>query len=362
MNLVTTLESITFYLIGEMSTFTDKKIKESQIPFSQYYSNALARGVSSWSEPSAFHHRFQPLYAKQVNNFSKNIQWSTSLKVLELGAGYLTDGRSRLSRCLPEEAQICYTDLSKKAFEDAQEKFPTIPYLHINSSNLSEYIEPSSQDVVISSCFLDTLPQEDFIATLAEISKVLKPGGTLFHISDLEPYFNTLVLDNKDNADIMFPCLENDKFIRGIQFVPRAICEQFILSDFSNEYSFLKDYIHLTNDVRAAVVIEICTMKDYALTFSNWVKNHLSSVREIVNEKFFDQRLREGLAVTQFAVDTLKNNLESSTCSKEDAGETDYNEICSFRGHLIEKTFPRDTVRKTLGVQILIARKSESAN
>lgn len=361
MNAIATTEEITFFLIGRMSDFAGEKIKESQIPFSQYYSNDLATGEGSWKEPTAFHQRFQPLYAKHVSNFSKNIPWSTSLKVLELGAGHLTDGRSRLSRCLPDEVQVCYTDLSKKTVEHARQKFPTIPYLHINSSNMSENIESSSQDVVISSCFLDTLPQEDLTATLAEIARVLKPGGTFFHISDLEPYFNTLVIDNKDDPDVMFPWLDSDKFIKGIQFVPRDICEQFI-SRHSNAYPFLKNYIDLPNDVRAAVVIEICLMKDFALTLSNWVKRHLSPVREIVNEQFYDQRLRNGLEITHFAIDTLKNIMESAIYPKEESGETQYNDVYSFHGRLIEKTAPRDTVRKTLIAHTIIARKVESTS
>lgn len=363
MNPVPLLEHQTFYLINEMASFTDQKIKEGLVPFSHYYSHQFAVGISSWIEPRKFCQRFRQLYAKHVTNFSKTIPWSTSLKVLELGAGYLTHGRSRLSCCLPDEVQICYTDISKNAVEDAKEKFPNTTYLQINSSNMSAEITSSSQDVVISSCFLDTLTNEEFTATLAEISRVLKPGGIFFHISDLEPWVNSLVIDNKDDPDVMFPWVEDDRFIRGIQFVPRVICEQFILSDSSGRYSFLKNYIDLTNDIRAAVVIEVCLVKECALFLSRWVKHHFfSSVRKIVNEEFFNQRLRKGLEITHFAVDTLKNCLESSMYSKEEAGEGDYNEICALHGRLIRKTVLRndafkDKVRKTLSAHILIARK-----
>lgn len=354
------MELLTFPILQKMSAYMEGTFADSRISFSRFYSNKLETGEMSWREPEKFRSRFQHLYAKHIEKCLESIPWSSSLKVLELGAGYLTEGRSRLSRFLPE-AEMCYSDLSLMAVENAHETSPSSRYLHMNSSRLSEKIMPSSIDVVIASCFLDTLPEEDLIATLEQVTQVLKPGGTFFHISDLEPYFNTLVIDHSEDPDIMFPCLDDDKFIKGIQFVSREDCVAYIARSKTQQSVFLNDYIRLSNDARCAVVIEICTMLDNACVLSKWVKDNFTETRVIVNAHFFSERLERGLRINHLAVVTLGNRVQSCVYSREESREDHYDDICAFHGRLmeLEKKVLHDEnkVRKTLGVHVLIARK-----
>jgi len=360
------MQQLTFPLLQAMSDKMEETYRPDGISVNDYFSTAFTVGELGWREPVAFRTRFELLYAKHVQNFTRSITWSTSFKVLELGAGFLTEGRSRLSRCLPE-ADICYSDFGKQAAADAHEKSPATHYLHMNSSRITETLSPSSMDVVVASCFLDTLPKGELVATLQQIFDVLKPGGTLFHISDLEPWFNTLPIDNKNDPDIMFPWIDDSKFINGIQFVSKSTCRDLIQTlraeGKTHESNFLKKYIQLPNDARAAVVIEICTMLDNALYFSNWVEKHVGETRKIQNEQFFSQRLEAALGETAFEVSNCRNQLQFNVYSKEEAAEHQLEQQTVLHGRVIEDKKVRDdgSVRMTLGAHILIAKKKEEA-
>lgn len=361
--------AISLSTLDMMSKTAETKLLASNIPFSQFYTHQSETGQSSWKKPEEFCSRFSLLFGAHVEEFTKSLPSFTTLKVLELGAGYLTDGRSRLSCFLPE-ADITYTDSSLEVVADAQERFPEIKYYSINSSNLGERIERESIDLIIGSCFLDNLLEDDLEKTLSEIHSILKPGGLFFHIQDLPPYFNTLVISHKDHPGIMFPCVDDaSTFINGVQFIPLEICEEYIrMNPTTGESHFLSSYIQLSNDVRAAASIEICLLPLLAQSVSSWVKKTLylesesSPCRKILSIDDFKERLERKLRETPFKDITSKMKVQTGYLTPEEVPtETQFNDIISSPSLFQQRKVPRENqeVRITLLAHCLVARREE---
>lgn len=353
-----------FTLVGKMCDYMDLQFEKHSSSLTHFHSDLLKSGKTKWTPPTEFRTCVRPLFQRHIDSVLKVLGLASESKVLELGAGSLSDGRSFLTSHLPA-ADYHYMDITQSVVPEAERAASASQYHQLDSTRIKTKFAPSSVDVVMASCFLDTLPQGDLKETIRQCSTVLKDGGTLFHIADLPPYFNTLVIDNREDNDIMFPLLEEDGFITGIQFVQRQKCKDSIkawkkLGTEVEGGAFLQKFIDLSKDARGAVVVEIAQFTEKAIQLSKWVEERLSPTRRVNNASFYSDRLKKELDHAGFEISQFGLRTESMMQSR---GESQFpsptNDIAHLHGRKILKVVSRDAdmVRITLGVHIVVAKK-----
>lgn len=321
---------------------------------------------NTWSPPEDFRSRFHLLYqahvASVIDTFFKD---KMTGPVLELGAGYpIYNQQSYLASCLPPSVQwdLTFQDESEDIHQSALSS-KTIKFMKFNSTETSSHVAPSSLMAVISSCFLDTLYGTSLDKTLQEIYKVIQNGGLFFHISDVSPFFNTLVYDHRDGADIAFPHVDEGKYLSGLQLIPRIKCEEFIKRcEGSPNGEFLKTYIALDPFVRAKLIIEICSL-NMPTILSKWIEQTFPNDRKCLpNSVFFKSKIEKALKDTKFKV--LKCGLERKELTAPRSAEDfqNFNDILAMHGRcmkLNQANIPEGSVRKSSIVHIIVLQKVE---
>lgn len=356
-----------FKIVERAAKHVKAEMEKVPVPFSEYYQNQEKEGLQAWKSPVKFRGMFHALYSQHVNEVVKVFFTKEKYKVLELGAGFLKENhKSQLLGCIQESYnfQITYSDINPKIVVAALGMPSRADYIQLDARQISKKIDKSSLDGVMASCFLDTLHGTHLPTALKEIFQSLKEGGLFFHISDLDPYVNTLVIDHKDNPGILFPLVEDNNFIRGLQVVPREDCERKISSLLSlkneEEAAFLQKYLDLSNDVRAASIIQLCTCSEVPFKISEWIKTTFPQNRkEIINEKYFQERVQGALKETGFEILQCGLRIKKEETPRGEYDDKDFNDFASFHGHLIKqkKELAPGMVRKALSVHIIVAKK-----
>ena len=125
-----------------------------------------AESVWNWGSPAGMIRA-----DRRARYFVETANISGKDKVLELGCG---TGLFTRKVFVATGAQIIATDLSQELLDEAKRKFPEGDFRFADAMNLD--FEKDSFDVVFGSSILHHL---DMKKSLAEINKVLKPGGRM---------------------------------------------------------------------------------------------------------------------------------------------------------------------------------------
>ncbi|MEM6896264.1 MAG: methyltransferase domain-containing protein [Pseudomonadota bacterium] len=126
--------------------------------------------------------------------------------ILDFGGG-IGASAPYLSELFPQ-AQITLADVSNKSLElAASRKIERVHTLLFDGATLP--LEDNSQDAAIAACVFHHIPEDQHIALMAEIHRVMKPGG-LFFIFEHNPW-NPLTRRAVDTC----PFDENAVLIKG---------------------------------------------------------------------------------------------------------------------------------------------------
>ena len=144
-----------------------------------------------------------------------------SKRILDAGCG-----EGRFARMLAERgASVMAVDLSRRMIELAEaEEAKTalgIKYAEMNMTDLSAFANESFDAAV---AYLSILDVEDYVAALAEIARVLKPGGR-FVFSTVHPCFCPPDSSWEPRRPGTIPLLDKDKLYRKVDnyFPERAM-------------------------------------------------------------------------------------------------------------------------------------------
>jgi SAM-dependent methyltransferase len=277
-------------------------------------------------------------------------------KVLELGAGYLNaNGQSFLSNRLPENVAMTFVDLNIAAVRDSKRR----NYIHLDSVDLRSHFAEGSFSAVIGSCFIDNLAGSDLVKTLEGIHHILSKDGLFFHYSDLPPLIDTLITEYRNHPDIIFPWVTPDQYFQGLKIVPRSSCLEFLKRESTDQdVQYIKEYLSLTNQERAMLIIHLCEggkvkpLSDLCMKFFNGVSS------EVNNASYFDTKIDDSLKRTGFRI------LKSGTVTKQALVPIDSpietNCVACFRGRIIKSKvalWDPNMIRITQAAHIIVAQK-----
>jgi ubiquinone/menaquinone biosynthesis C-methylase UbiE len=131
--------------------------------------------ISGIQQQSSFEF-FKPEISRLVPNEFKNIKG----KILDVGCG-AGNYTATLKRCC-SQSKVYGVDLSKRAIKRAKKDFPSIHFSVAKATHLP--FPDHSFDALVMKCVLEHL--KDPAKVLAEVKRVLKPGGLFYSITPLE--------------------------------------------------------------------------------------------------------------------------------------------------------------------------------
>ena len=142
---------------------------------------------------------------------------------LEIGCGILDNGGfSFLTSSIPRAVakNFSYSEVNPNAIQKSLRNFPEAKIQFADVVELDHYYPPQSFDNIVGINVLDTLDAVDLIKSLEQIQRVLKPGGQLIHILNMEPFFCSIYHTYFKDDVLAFPYLQNDS-ARKIILLPK---------------------------------------------------------------------------------------------------------------------------------------------
>lgn len=142
---------------------------------------------------------------------------------LEIGCGILDNGGfSFLTSSVPRAVakNFAYSEVNPNAIQKSLRNFPEAKIQYADVTKLDRYYAPQSFDNIVGINVLDTLDAVDLLKSLNQIQRVLKPGGQLIHILNMEPFFCSIYHTHFKDDVLAFPYLQSDS-ARKIILLPK---------------------------------------------------------------------------------------------------------------------------------------------
>jgi len=151
--------------------------------FADEYYAALSAGIAvSGESPEYFSEYKIADIARIFRQFEK--PRSGSLRLLDFGAG-VGNSVPYVHKHFPDSKLTCL-DLSQRSLTVAEKRFPDgAEYVHFNGIHIP--FEPAAFDIAYAMVVFHHIPHEDHSTLLAQLLRVLRPGGSLF-IFEHNPY------------------------------------------------------------------------------------------------------------------------------------------------------------------------------
>lgn len=150
--------------------------------FAAEYDSMLRGSIQKSGEGPEYFARYK------INDMSavlkKRLPGHEVKKVLDFGGGV---GASLpfLSEYFPN-AEVTLADVSRRSLDYAERRYiPRVKILHFDGKTLP--LQDSQFDAVIAACVFHHIPETEHVALMAEIRRVLRPGG-LFFIFEHNPW------------------------------------------------------------------------------------------------------------------------------------------------------------------------------
>ena len=258
----------------------------------------LKKGESTWKNPEAYRSSYFSIMERMVHRIALS-RFSSEDRVLELGAGMTYRGnQSFLVSLLPEKFRknVFSTDLNPQIVCAAQIMgFRQV--IHLDATAISENFPENSCDKVIAANFLETLSPENLARALEQIKKVLKPGGLLIHVADMDPFLNEFISQNITEDTLSFQVSEPDV---GMIVIKKSdylkVRDQLVNQISKIEIQFLDWYANLSKLEKEYVIIRQKELNQFPL-FEFWIKRIFpESVMTFVSRtKWYEERLKSGV-------------------------------------------------------------------
>jgi SAM-dependent methyltransferase len=320
---------------------------------------ALAVSQYAWKSPSLRNH-FKSAFQDILNRVTMQWEVSKANHILEVGCGFLNpNGTSHLSSYLSEDIaeKFTYTDLNPGVNTHKNPNFKAADMTKLSGTiDKAEFF-----DVVMASCCLDAFPTKKLPDALQEISKVLTENGLLISTSDQFPYFNSLTDYYTKEGKIIFPLVDEDTNVKGLQVISPEQLDKFIPSS-NDAKKFLEWYRNLSPARRDLLVSDISissTPEDVELShlFSK-LAQEIPGMETIKNRDFFDEHLKSGLKTAGLAIQAFTSVSSCFIAKVEKIGK--YNYISHERGHLRRRNcyvLAPGHIYYHLSLQLVVAQK-----
>ncbi len=142
--------------------------------FAQEYEQQLAAGLGASGEEPSF---FAEYKIKDIARVLGPAGQAAPLRVLDFGAG-IGNSVPFVRQHLPS-AQLTCLDVSQRSLDVAQQRFPgQARYLAFDGRRIP--CDDASFDIAYAMCVFHHIPESDHVALLADLRRVLRPGGRLF--------------------------------------------------------------------------------------------------------------------------------------------------------------------------------------
>ena len=190
----------------------------------EYYVMHSASITASGEGPEYFAEYKIKDIAREFGSTS-SITNTAELRVLDFGAG---NGGSipYVHKHIPN-AQLTCLDVSRRSLEIAEKRFPSLArYVHFDGIRIP--LPDNYFDIAYAACVFHHIDHAEHISLLAELYRVIRPGGYLF-VFEHNPY-NPLTVHVVNNC----PFDENAHLIRGYEMKKRLIKAGFVRP--SNHY------------------------------------------------------------------------------------------------------------------------------
>lgn len=322
-----------------------------------------ANGTLKWPNP-----KLRDCYRSAVSQVVHKMaleRISSTDRILELGAGEPVYGcQSFLVSLFPVELRkrIQSSDINPKIVAEANVLgFPR--FVHIDSSKLSSAKSIDGIDKIIAANFLDTLSKENLTTTLSEIAKVLRPGGELIHISDVDPFLHGFVSQHVTDDNIPFVLTRPNGQTQGLLIMDKATYFKTVRPLIETklpkiELMFLDWYAKLSK-----------LEKEYVLTsiqknaFSEWFKSIIPPqfLTIVDRNSWYENSLKVALAAAGLNIIKMEKQAGTELQSKNALPLPDgANCLSNDQGHInfhFVNAIPPDAVRVICNVHVLIAQK-----
>jgi SAM-dependent methyltransferase len=182
----------------------------------EYYASLVAGIAISGESPEYFSEYKIADIARECRQ--QSISQDGSVRVLDFGAG--------IGNSVPyvrqhfASAQLTCLDLSQRSLEVAEKRFAGQAE-YVRFDGLSIPFADDHFDIAYAMCVFHHIDHADHMALLQELSRVVKPGGSLF-IFEHNP-FNPLTVRVVNTC----PFDENAHLIRGAEMKRRMLCGGF---------------------------------------------------------------------------------------------------------------------------------------
>ncbi|MDF2577173.1 MAG: hypothetical protein K0S74_657 [Chlamydiales bacterium] len=253
------------------------------------------------------------IVSEVVNTFFKSPQ-----SIVELGSGALDlQGNSWLMQHMPSTIQdhVEPTEANNYFVNLRNTKKQSLRLL--DGSEVSKHYSDNSLNGIVSSSFLDTLDEEDLLATLGQSYKTLKERGTFIHFAALEPYIDTFLSAHCTESIIYFPSMINNDFsFTQLQVINRK-CYLEYLNQLGQQnieilgLDFLKEFGNLSPIYLDTVWQMLRTDPRIGRKQREFTTSYLARSMKALNppgltivdnNDFFEKRVHKGLEDTGFNI------------------------------------------------------------
>lgn len=159
--------------------------------FAQEYQAQLAAGLAASGEEPAY---FAEYKIKDIARQQSRAGANATLQVLDFGAG-IGSSVPFVHQHLPG-AQLTCLDVSQRSLDVAQQRFPgQASYVPFDGQRIP--FADGQFDIAYAMCVFHHIPEDQHVALLGELRRVLRPGGSLyvFEHNPLNPMTRQVVRD-----------------------------------------------------------------------------------------------------------------------------------------------------------------------
>ena len=234
--------------------------------------------------------------------------FSASERIVEIGSGALdANGSSLLMRLFPDRfrANIEPTDVNKRLQTAGQSSLKCV-----NASALDSHYQAGSLDKVTAMNVLDTLGDEELLATTAQVCKVVKDGGYFIHLSDLEPYNATIFASHLDTNSVCIPWLNQNCDFVGLHKINKETLLNFISTAPRADRVFFTWWAHLPPNVRELINPYGNTAQE-TLQALYYISHRIQTLNppgleSITNKEFSDERIKRAIHAAGLTIVAFK--------------------------------------------------------